>query len=153
MRRDDAPGKSCAAGSQQNQSGGLVGQQPPTQKLQTQETNAQKPATEEPKGKSPDRPARGGTIPSSWAEFGQEVENGVIKMGQPDEQMCSTAKNARRTTPVCFIGYPPMPPDVAIILPHVRAGELTFQFLAPHLHAHHSRPTTNSGHTNQNNSI
>lgn len=136
LRRDDATGNFCAIDSQKIQSGVPVGQQPPTQQQQTQETDGQKPVTGELKGKQPYTPRRGGTIPSSWTEFGQDVENGIIKMGQPDEKICA---KPNRKTPVCYIGYPPISRDVIIILPQVRAGELTFQFPDPQIPAHHFR--------------
>lgn len=145
MRRDDAPGKFCGIDNQPNQSGGSMGQQTPTQLRQTPESNAQKPATDEVKVNNPNKPGRGGTIPSNGVEFEETMKNGIIKMGQPDEQLCAKVDSAMRNTPVCHIGYPPLPQDAVIFLPQVRAGELTFLFLAPLISA-----DTNSVHTDQN---
>lgn len=148
MRRDDEPGGFCSIDSQPVHSGGSVGQHTPTQLRQTPETNARKSATDEVKLNDPYKPGRGRTIPSNLVEFEQDLKDGIIKLGQSDEQMCSKASNAKKKIPVCYIGYPPLSRDVLLVLPHVRAGELIILFPAPkHVHyvRHHKRL-----HTNQN---
>lgn len=145
MRRDDAPGKFCGIDNQPNQSGGSMGQQTPTQLRQTPESNTQKPATDEVRVNNPNKPRRRDKIPSNGVEFEETVKNGRIKMGQRDEQLCAKVDSAIRNMPVCHIGYSPLPQDIVIFLPQVRAGELTFLFLDPLISAN-----TNSVHTDQN---
>lgn len=135
MKRDDAPGKFCGIDSQPIRSGGSEGQQTPTQLRQTPETNAQKPETDDVKMNSPYKPEKGGTMPSNWVEFDQDLKNGITTMGQSEEQMCSRASNAQKNIPVCYIGYPPLPRDAIMILPQVRAGKLT-SFFSPLKYAH-----------------
>lgn len=143
LRRGDSSGSFCAVDSQKFQPGVPAGQQPSPQ---TQERNGQKRVTGELKVTPPYTPRRGGSVPSGWKEFGQDVLDGVIMMGQPNEDMCSKPSNANRKTPVCHIGYPPMPREVMTILPQVRAGKLTIQFLRPNIHIRHPQ---NSGYINQ----